>query len=73
MHSIESRFVTGPSNRLSAGVYVCTVQPENFTGCGSDGVKRKIVLVCACIRVLATTVVFFFLCNLCFDHVECIL
>ena len=27
MHSIESRFLTGPSDILFAGVYVCTFQP----------------------------------------------
>ena len=43
MHSIESRFVIRPSNILSAGMYVCTFQPGNFTGCGtgSEGVKMK--------------------------------
>ena len=39
MHSTESRFVTGPSNTLFAGVYVCTFQPGNVTGWGSEGVK----------------------------------
>ena len=37
MHSVESRFVIGPSDILSAGVYVCTFQPANFTGFGSEG------------------------------------
>ena len=35
MHSIESKVVTGPSNMLFAGVYVCTFQPGNFTNWGS--------------------------------------
>ena len=39
MHSVGSRFVTGPSNILSAGMYVFTFQPRNFTGCGSEGVS----------------------------------
>ena len=34
MHSTENRFVIGLSNILFAGVYVCTFQPENFTGYG---------------------------------------
>ena len=38
-HRVESRFVTGPSNTLFAGVYVCTFQPGNFTGWVSEGVK----------------------------------
>ena len=39
MHSIESRVVTGPSDILFSGVYVCTFQPRNFTGWGSEGVN----------------------------------
>ena len=39
MHSIKSISVTGPSKILCSGVYVCTFHPENFTGCGSEGVK----------------------------------
>ena len=39
MHSTESRFVMGPSNILSAGVYVYTFQPGNFTGWDSEGVN----------------------------------
>ena len=39
MHSTEGRFVTGPSNTLSAGVYVDAFQPGNCTGCGSEGVN----------------------------------
>ena len=39
MCNIESRFVIGPSNVLSAGGYVCTFHPGNLTGCGSEGVK----------------------------------
>ena len=41
MDSIESRFVIEPSNILSGGLYVCTFQPGNFTGCGSEGVKPE--------------------------------
>ena len=41
MHSIENRFVTGPSDILSAGVYVFTFQPGNLTSWGSEGVKEK--------------------------------
>ena len=40
MHIVENRFVIGPSNTLSAGMYVCTLHPGNFTGCGSEGVKN---------------------------------
>ena len=39
MHSAESGYVTEPSNVLSAGAYVCSFQPGNFTGWGSEGVK----------------------------------
>ena len=39
LRSVESRFVIGPSNLLSAGVYDCTFQPGNFTGWVSEGVK----------------------------------
>ena len=39
MHSIKNRFVIGQSNILSGGVYICTFQPGNFTGWGSEGVK----------------------------------
>ena len=35
-HGVESRFVTGSSNILFASLYVCTFQPRNFTGWGSD-------------------------------------
>ena len=42
MHSIESRFVIGSSNILPGGVYVCSFQPVNLTGCGSEGVKRNL-------------------------------
>ena len=41
MHSIESRFVTGPSAILFGGVYVCTFQPRYFTGWDSEGVKPR--------------------------------
>ena len=40
MHSVENRFVIGPSNTLSEGMYVCTLHPGNFTGCGNEGVKN---------------------------------
>ena len=40
-YSIDSRFVIlGLSNILFAGVYVCTFQPGDFTGWGSEGVKN---------------------------------
>ena len=38
-HSAESRVVTGPSNILFAGLYVCTFQTGKFTGLGSEGVN----------------------------------
>ena len=41
MHSIESVLVIGPSNILSAGMYVCTFQPGNFTGCEGKGVNEE--------------------------------
>ena len=41
MRNIESSFVTGPSNVLSAGMYVCTFQPGKFTRCGSEGVNSQ--------------------------------
>ena len=40
MHSIEIRFVIGPSDVLFGDVGVCTFQPRNFTGQGSEGVKK---------------------------------
>ena len=40
MHSVENRFVIGPSHILFGSMYVCTFQPGNFTGWGSDRVKR---------------------------------
>ena len=42
MVSIENRFVIGPSHILFWGVHACTFQPGNFTGCGSEGVNKKI-------------------------------
>ena len=39
--STESRFVTGTSNILSAGMYVCTFQPGKLTGCGSERVHAQ--------------------------------
>ena len=50
MHSVERRFVIGLSNILSAGMYVCTFQPRNFTGCGSEGVKN-ICDICMCLNI----------------------
>ena len=44
-HTIESRSVTGPSTILFAWVYVCTFQPGNFTGWGSEGVNALISLL----------------------------
>ena len=41
MCSIEIRFVIGPSDILFAGVYVCTFQPQNWTGWGSEGVSHS--------------------------------
>jgi len=41
MHSIESRFVRGPSNMLFAGMSLSTLQPGNFTSWGSEGVNSK--------------------------------
>ena len=34
------RHVTGPSNIPFDGVYMCTFQPRNCAGWGSEGVKR---------------------------------
>ena len=59
MYCTESRFVIGPPNILSAGVYVCTFQPGNVASSGSERVKageladvsvaeRALVLVAAC-------------------------
>ena len=42
MHSTESSIVTGPSHTLSDGVYVCTLQPGNFTWRGSEGVSSEV-------------------------------
>ena len=39
MHGTEGRFVIGPSTMLFACVYVCTFQPGNFTGWGSERVN----------------------------------
>ena len=44
MHSTDGRFVTGPSDILFAGVYVCIFQPANFTSWGSEGVKGVAVV-----------------------------
>ena len=41
MHSIDSRFVIGPSNILFASLYVCTFQPRYLKGWGSEGVKNE--------------------------------
>ena len=52
IYSIESRFVTGPSNILSAGVYVCTFPPGNFTGWGSEGVNvSRLIFPMCCHRL----------------------
>ena len=42
-HSIESRFVTGPSKFYIqfGGVYLCTFQLGHFTGWGSEGVNNS--------------------------------
>ena len=40
LHSTESRFVTGPSNSLFAGMYKRIFQPGNFTGWGSERVQE---------------------------------
>ena len=37
---LKVRLVTGPSNMLFAGVYVCTFHPGNFKGGGSQAVKK---------------------------------
>ena len=42
MFNVESRFVIGPSNTLSAGMYAYTFLRGNLTGCGSEGVKREL-------------------------------
>ena len=39
-YSAESRFVIGPIKWTVSGVYVCTFQPRNFTGWGSEGVNN---------------------------------
>ena len=39
--NIEIRFVTEPENILFAWVCVCNFQPGNFTGWGSEWVKRQ--------------------------------
>ena len=39
-HSLESRFVMGLGNLLLI-VIMCTFQPRNFTGWGSEGLKKK--------------------------------
>ena len=44
VHSIESKCVTGPSNILFGGGYVCTFDARNFTGWGSEGVNVALVL-----------------------------
>ena len=44
IHNTESSFVTGRSTILFAGMYVCTFQPRNVTGRGSEGVKKKKVI-----------------------------
>ena len=39
--ALKVRFVTGPSDILFTGVYVCTSQPGHFTGWGSERVNPK--------------------------------
>ena len=41
MHSIRSRFIIRLGNILLAATHVCTSQPGNFTGCGSEGIKNS--------------------------------
>ena len=59
MHSTDGRFVTGPSDILFAGVYVCTFQPGNFTGWSSDGVNETLkwlsLFLCSAGVVLVVT------------------
>ena len=44
-----SRFLIIPSNILFTSVYMCTFQPGNFTGWGSEGVNVKTVWIhCVC-------------------------
>jgi len=55
MHRVESRFVIGSPNILSAAVYVCTFQPGNVTGGGSEGVTAFVSfldLACRCSQCL---------------------
>ena len=41
IHSIESRFVTGPWNILLASLHMCTLQPRDFTSWGCERVNRR--------------------------------
>ena len=63
MDCIESRFVIGHSNIQSGGVYVCTFQPGNFTGCGSEGVKPVLNWANVCspniLRTVRRTIIHF--------------
>ena len=46
-HSIENRFVTGPSDILFSSVHVCTFEPDKITGWGSEGVNVWLLLLYA--------------------------
>ena len=52
MHSIESRFVTGPSNILFVDVYLNTFQPRNVTSWGTEGVNVKLCRLFVEVKVL---------------------
>ena len=41
IHGLESRIVTGPSDTLFAGMYMCALQQGNFTGWNSEGVDKN--------------------------------
>ena len=45
-HRTESIFVTRPSSILFVSGQMCTFQPRNFTGIGSDGIKACPELKC---------------------------
>ena len=49
-HITEIRFVTGPSNILFAGAYVCSFQPGNVTGWGSEGVNHYVQVALLLLR-----------------------
>ena len=60
MHSIDGRFVTGPSDILFSGMYVCTFRPGNFTVLSSEGVNETLkwlsLFLCYAGVVLVVTV-----------------